>query len=212
MSTRIVPERSGSFRAGHARAAVACAVTVLLTLGVGLRAPASEQQDRADSTPSKPSSAQPQPAATPAHSYTLADLSWLVGHWRGQVAESVLEEYWSAPAAGAMMGMFRWVRGDKIDVYEFLTLVEENEGVTLRFKHFDAGLVSWEEKDKFLQYRVVSAGPQEVVFEDPQRSFPRRITYRLSGDQAVHILEGERDGQPARMELLYRRVWDGKAP
>jgi hypothetical protein len=183
-----------------------CAVTVLLTLAVGPRASVSEQQDRADSAqPESPTARHPDAAAAPG--YSLADLSWIVGHWRGQVAESVLEEFWSAPAGGAMMGMFRWVRGDKIDVYEFLTLVEENGGVTLRFKHFDAGLVSWEEKDKFLQYRVVSASPSEIVFEDPERTFPRRITYRLVGDnEAVHILEGERNGQPARMELPYKRV------
>ena len=37
---------------------------------------------------------------------TLADMSWLTGHWTGTALGGFVEEIWSEPRGGAMMGMF----------------------------------------------------------------------------------------------------------
>jgi hypothetical protein len=42
----------------------------------------------------------------------LADLPWLSGAWFGQVGQDLVEEHWSDPAAGTLMGMFRSMRDE----------------------------------------------------------------------------------------------------
>lgn len=41
---------------------------------------------------------------------TLADMKWLVGHWKGTGLGGVSEEIWTEPAGGVMMGMYRLVQ------------------------------------------------------------------------------------------------------
>src|SRR5262245_27094154 len=69
---------------------------------------------------------------------TIADMSWLSGHWEGEGLGGVSEEMWSPPKNGVMMGMFRLVRDGKPIFYELLTMVEEKGTLYLRLKHFNA--------------------------------------------------------------------------
>ena len=95
---------------------------------------------------------------------TLADMGWLVGHWTGTGLGGVSEEIWSEPASGAMMGMYRLVVGGKVVFYEFLTLVEENGSLALKLKHFNPDLTGWEEKDRFVTFRLAKLTPTEAWF------------------------------------------------
>jgi hypothetical protein len=77
----------------------------------------------------------------------------------------VTEETWSAPAGGAMMGMFRMLKGDQVVFYEFLTLVEHEGSLLLKLKHFNADLTGWEEKADFIRFRLVKITPDSVWFD-----------------------------------------------
>lgn len=60
---------------------------------------------------------------------TLDDLSFLTGSWRGTIGgDVVIEEVWSAPRGGSMMGMFRIIAGDKTTLYEFLAIEDSAAG------------------------------------------------------------------------------------
>ncbi|HEV8347885.1 MAG TPA: DUF6265 family protein [Vicinamibacterales bacterium] len=65
---------------------------------------------------------------------TVGDMAWFAGKWTGTGLGGVTEETWSAPADGAMMGMFRLVKDGKVVFYEFLTLVEEEGSLALKLK------------------------------------------------------------------------------
>lgn len=140
-------------------------------------------------------------------STSVGDLRWLAGKWIGNVGNAVAEEHWSEPGAGALMGMFRWLDGERVSVYEFMLIEQTPEGATLRLKHFNAGLRGWEEKDQSVVLRATEVGDAIVVFErtDPQ---PRlRISYRRDGaDRLVSILERWTGDAPARDTFEYRRA------
>lgn len=138
----------------------------------------------------------------------LAELAWIAGRWEAGDAENQLEEIWSAPRADAIMGVFRWVRGDKTWMYELLTVTAEGEDVVFRLRHFNSpNLTPWEEKDGALTYKMVLLEKDKVVFENPQRDMPRRFIWLRTGpDKCIHRLEGTRDGQPVADEFHYRRV------
>jgi hypothetical protein len=86
---------------------------------------------------------------------SLSDISWLAGHWRGEGMGGIIEEVWSAPLAGSMMGSFKFVEDGKVKFYELELIIEENETLILRIKHFHANLKGWEEKDETVDFKLV---------------------------------------------------------
>jgi hypothetical protein len=51
-----------------------------------------------------------------------------------------------------------------VSFYEFMNLVEENGSVVLKLKHFNADLTGWEEKDRFVTFRLAKLGANEAWF------------------------------------------------
>ena len=136
----------------------------------------------------------------------VADLKWIAGHWGMEKNADTLEEIWSKPAGGCLMGMFRWIKDGKVWMYELLTIRDEESGPVFRFRHFSNELGAWEDKDKPLTFGYVSHTDNEVVFENPQRKQMHRFIFRRDGTDALVIrLEGERDGKPGADEFRYTR-------
>jgi predicted enzyme related to lactoylglutathione lyase len=140
---------------------------------------------------------------------TLADLAFMSGAWRGEFQGSVLEEHFSEPADGTILGMFRWGQGGATRLTEHIVIEQDGEGITMRLRHFNPGLVPWaQEADGPLAFRLASVGERRAVFEDPQRSFPARIVYdRTQPNTLVARLEGRGEqGEDRSMEFVYRSL------
>jgi hypothetical protein len=136
---------------------------------------------------------------------TLADMRWLVGHWKGTGLGGVSEEMWSEPAGGAMMGMYRLITKDAatrdaVTFYEFLTLVEEEGSLALKLKHFNPDLTGWEEKDTFVTFRLAKLTPNEAWFGG--LTFRRVAADRLE----VFLALRGRDGGVREETFLMDRV------
>ena len=133
---------------------------VLVVLGCGCLAAAQDStlQNRTANTLTATSAVLSPPATT-------NEIAWLAGRWTGTGLGGVCEEIWSAPAAGAMMGMFRLVREGKVVFYEILTFVEHEGSLLLRLKHFDPDLTGWEEKSDSVKFRLLKATPGAVYFD-----------------------------------------------
>jgi len=135
----------------------------------------------------------------------LDSASWLVGRWQSPEGERVMsEEHWSAPAGGAMMGMFRLVSGGKPGVYELLLMEEESDGVWMRLLHFRPQMVAQEQEP--IKMKLTSATAEKLVFENPAGGRPKRIVYARSGDDLTATVETEREGKPTAFSLKLRRV------
>ena len=135
----------------------------------------------------------------------LDGAAWLVGRWQSQQGDRMMsEEHWSAPAGGAMMGMFRMVSGGKPAVYETMLLEEESDGVWLRLRHFQPQLVAREQES--VRLKLTSVGDEKLVFENPDNSRPQRIIYTKVGNDLMATVETERDGKAAGFSLRMPRV------
>lgn len=138
---------------------------------------------------------------------TVADLAWIAGDWEGTMGGDTIEERWLPPAAGAMLGMFRWVTKDgKVDVYELLSIEPDSEGPTLWLRHFGPKLLGREDKDGAIPFYLGRVGPGEVMFDnrDPEKHI--RLGYRKDGGRGlVAILERQRDGKWVSDEFRYSR-------
>ena len=132
---------------------------------------------------------------------SLADFTWLAGHWTGPALGGTSEEMWTKPAGGAMQGMYRLLKDGKTMFYELMTLTEKNSSVVLRLKHFNADLTGWEEKAAVLEFPLVKMTATEAHFEG--------MIFRHGSRDAftVELTIGDKKSGTTRQEMFaYTRV------
>lgn len=86
---------------------------------------------------------------------TLEDARWMVGSWFGTAFGQRFEEVWNAPSGGSMVGMFKLLGDDGVVFYEILLLSVEDDTLSLKVKHFSADFSAWEEKEDYVNFRLV---------------------------------------------------------
>lgn len=130
---------------------------------------------------------------------TLADVGWLVGSWTGEAFGNAFEEVWNPPSAGSMIGFFKLMHGDEVGFYELLLLVEEEDSLSLKVKHFNADFTAWEEKADYVDFRFVKA-------EDNAIHFSGISFYRISDDEMhAYLVMRRKDGTVREEKLVYWR-------
>jgi Domain of unknown function (DUF6265) len=135
----------------------------------------------------------------------LSDLSWMSGRWIDDSGGNLSEEIWSAPSGDSMMGMWRYVSGGEVRIFELLTVSVEPTGIVMRLRHFDPDLAAREDKGNPVTLALVGWKPREAAFEGPAVGAPGlvRLTYRrLSEDTLTSTLE--KDGRT--QEFTFRRA------
>ena len=122
---------------------------------------------------------------------SLEELAWLAGHWRGEQGGMRMEEWWTEPAGGLMLGLHRDVRGSGGAFFEFLRIEEGDAGTFY--------LASPGGKPP-VQFRLVESGDRRVVFENAEHDFPQRILYWIDGEQLRARIE-----RHLRRTILHQR-------
>lgn len=141
-------------------------------------------------------------AADPMH---VRDLTFLEGLWTTTVGDERWDEQWMAPSGGSVLGVARMIENDATSLYEILTVEQDATGPVLRMKHFNRGLIGWEEKDAPLTVPLARLTSSVAVFEKADGSL--RLTYdRRSADELVATLERMKKGGMVKTEFRYRRV------
>jgi hypothetical protein len=128
----------------------------------------------------------------------IAGVAWLQGCWEMSAGSRVVEEHWTAPRAGAMLGLGRTTRDGRMIEYEMVVL-KEQEG-QLAYEAHPSGQAA----TSFLSREV---GERIIVFENSGHDFPQRIGYELTGADTLQAwVEGAVNGQTRRQEFAYKRV------
>lgn len=86
---------------------------------------------------------------------TVEDLAWLQGAWLGEGLGGTVEEIWSAPRNGVMVGSFRLIKQEHV-FFELLTIAEHDGEIQMRVKHFHPDMTAWEDKEDFVTFRLES--------------------------------------------------------
>ncbi len=140
------------------------------------------------------------PAATASALESLQRLKWMHGEWSSKQGGDTLHETWSTPHGDSMMGMFRWIKGDKVWMFELITITADGNDLVFRLKHFDRGMVGWEEKDESLTAKLTHLSENEVVFDGERKGKALRFAYiKQDGDLVVRI------GKDEPTELRFQR-------
>ncbi len=138
--------------------------------------------------------AQAQAEAPNAHAATIEDAAWLAGRWLGEGFGGQMEEAWTPPIGGQMVGHFRYWREGAPQFYEFLMMDAVEGGVRMRVKHFNPDFVGWEEKGAWHTFEPVSVGADALLFDG--------LEIRRDGPDRVVMIIRLRRGEIAEEEIL----------
>lgn len=127
----------------------------------------------------------------------IEQVAWLRGCWEAKTTSGAVEEHWTAPSGGSMVGLSRTVRDGALAAYELIVLRER--GDRLVYLAHPSGQPAAE----FLSTAVSG---DVAIFENPAHDFPQRLGYRRQGASLLAWIEGARDGKTRRVEFPYRRV------
>lgn len=130
---------------------------------------------------------------------TIEDAAWLAGRWTGTGLGGQLEEVWSPPAGGQMVGHFRLLQDGKPVFYEFILLDVVESGLRMRLKHFNPDHTAWEDKDSWTTFTPVSASSRKLEFS--------ALTIERTGaDSLTMTLKMRRDGKVVEEVLEFQRA------
>jgi hypothetical protein len=137
---------------------------------------------------------------------TIGDVSWLAGAWvgtRGEGGATTIEERWTPPLGGAMLGVSRTVRGGRMGAFEFLRMVERNGGLVYIAQPGGAKPTEF-----VLTELSTETAPRRAVFDNPRHDYPKRIVYELSAEgDLIATIGFSKGGTPRRFE--FKRAPEG---
>jgi len=120
------------------------------------------------------------------------DLAWLAGDWNGVKGKRTLEERWSSPAGGALLGTSRTVSGGKMVAFEFLRVVEKES--RLLYVAQPGGRSATE-------FTLVELDETRAVFENPYHDYPQRISYERVDEQLTAEIAQIDGSSPQRFDF-----------
>jgi hypothetical protein len=133
--------------------------------------------------------------STPARTTTLADLDWLVGTWRGAHGATTVEERWTPPAGGAMLGLSRTIKGTQMVAFEFLRILERDG--TLVYIAQPNGRPP-------VEFTMTVRRDGSATFENPMHDFPKMIAYTRRNDGSLRAVVS--DGAQSQQTFEFNRA------
>jgi hypothetical protein len=124
--------------------------------------------------------------------HSIADLSWLAGSWSGEAGGIQMEEHWTAPDGGTMVGMHRDVGKGRTMLFEFLRI--EQKGDQIVYLSMPNG------RSPATAFPLKELSGTRVVFENPSHDFPQRIIYWKDGADLRARIEGTIGGKAGSEE------------
>ena len=116
----------------------------------------------------------------------ISDLIWLAGDWQtASGGRAQIEEHWTLPAGGTMIGIGRTVVGDKTAEFEFLRIEQRGDEIYY--------VANPNANCPQTDFKLTRLAGQEVIFENPTHDYPKRVMYRKgsNGSLVASIDAGE---------------------
>ena len=127
----------------------------------------------------------------------IQKLAWLEGRWAGEQDGVSMEEQWSSPRGGALLGLHSDVKEGRLVSWEFFRIDTTKDG-TFYFASPRSAPPT--------PFRLVEVGEKRVLFENRQHDFPQRILYWLDSTGALHArVEGPEGGSTAPLEWVWKK-------
>jgi len=136
---------------------------------------------------------------TPSPKATLADASFIEGHWKGEAFGGTTEEIWTSALGDAMLFSFRLVVDGKVSFYEIGHILQKEDSLILQLKHFGADLKGWEEKDETQDFRLIKKEKNKLYFDG--------LTYEKvsTTEMNAHVVMVNTDGSKSEITFNFKK-------
>ena len=98
---------------------------------------------------------------------------WMAGAWEMRAGEIWIDEFWTPPRGGIMIGAGRTGKGDALRMFEHTRIVRKPDG-SLSFFAQPRGLPPTE-------FAMSGSGADWIEFANPAHDYPQRIRYWREG-------------------------------
>jgi Domain of unknown function (DUF6265) len=112
----------------------------------------------------------------------INDLRWMSGHWSATIDGVEMEEQWSEPKGGMLLGMHRDVRANGKASFEFFRIAETKDGIVYFAQPGGRAATP---------FTLTESREGRAVFANPAHDFPQRIIYTLRDGRLCARVEGE---------------------
>src|SRR5262245_30893739 len=119
----------------------------------------------------------------------LASVAWMAGDWETRDGAPYVEEHWTSPAGGAMLGNSRSIKDGKMVEFEFLRIEARADGIFYMPQPSGKPPVD---------FKFTPTTNNEAIFVNPGHSdHLKKIIYRKNADGTLSArIEGENNGKP----------------
>src|SRR5262245_6545658 len=126
----------------------------------------------------------------------LAPVAWMAGDWETREATPYVEEHWTGPAGGVMLGNSRAIRDGKMVEFEFLRIEARGDG---------AFYMPQPSGKPPVDFRYTPTTSNEAVFVNPgHAAHLKKIIYRKNADGSLAArIEGESNGKAFAKDWQY---------
>jgi hypothetical protein len=94
----------------------------------------------------------------------ISELAWLTGNWKGTGLGGECDELWMPAGDNSMQGVFRFYEKGKLQFTEYMNIIQEDSSLSLKLKHFSDSLIPWEEKEKWVTFKLIKIENQTAYF------------------------------------------------
>lgn len=127
---------------------------------------------------------------------TIADLEWLIGTRSSQQDQMLIYESWSKTSDELLTGKSYYTENGDTMLLE-----------TIEIKQIDGELfycpaVSNQNEGKAIEFKLTSKKPNELIFENPEHDFPKKIVYIKDGNNINAWIEGDGKKVPFYMTKI----------
>ncbi|MCR9131498.1 MAG: DUF6265 family protein [bacterium] len=128
---------------------------------------------------------------------SIHDLEWMSGLWIGNQNGVMMEEYWTEPAGGTLIGLHRDTFSESSSFFEFLRIEETKEGL-IYFAQPKGG--------KATEFRTSELEINKVTFSNPNHDFPQHLHYHLIHPDTIKVgISGLDEGELKQIEWKWVR-------
>lgn len=132
-------------------------------------------------------------------SHSIADLDWIAGEWIGTGLGGDVEELWSRPKNGHMIGICRFDQEGQLVFSEHCSLSETPQGyIEYRVKHFSPDFKGWEQPADYVNFSLIKLEGQTAYFNG--------ATLIREGDVLKIYVWFEENGKGEEVLFEYERV------
>lgn len=111
----------------------------------------------------------------------LSKVDWLIGEWEHTSSEGFFSEKWKIKNDSTYLGnSFFIIEGDTV-FSEEVSLIQQGRDVL-----YIVNITSESSEQQPTEFKLTSSSENQLVFENPENDFPKKITYNLIHKDSIY--------------------------